>query len=38
MVKTGQAYNPQYMLDFQQKNNAKKINQLRKKLAKLEAA
>jgi transposase len=38
MIKTGQAYNPQSLIDFQQKNNEKKINQLRKKLAKLEAA
>jgi transposase len=38
MVKNQQPFNPQSLIDFQHKNNQKKINQLRKKIAQLEAA
>lgn len=38
MVSKKEAFNPAALLDVQQKNKEKKINQLRKKIAKLEAA
>jgi len=38
MVANQEAFNPTALLDFQQKYKEKKINQLRKKIAKLEAA
>ena len=38
MVSNKEAFNPQALADFQQKHKDKKINQLKKKIAKLEAA